>query len=319
MARRRRLGPEVQKWIRRTHMYLGIALAPWVVLYGVTAVLFNHSDWFTDSTRTEIDGAALRGELARLGLDPDAVADAALKVAARSAGDARALPASIEVDAEGFDGAGTPVRVGDARIVGGYTIDGVRAGSKERVRISLNGLGRGGSIRLRPAPGADKDTPAWARELDPDERDLLGAPDEATILEVATAAALAGGLELEDARVRRRPRIDLAVEDGSRWDARVDLDGEVDARPAADGGTSLRSQLLRLHLQHGDPGFAGARFAWALIVDAMGVSMVLWAISGLVMWWSIKKTRRAGAVALAGGLAGIAILGLLVLRAAGMA
>jgi len=310
-------------------MYLGIALAPWVVLYGVTAVLFNHSDWFTDSTRTEVDGAALREELARLGLDPDAVADAALAAAARDAGEARALPASIEVDAEALDAAasstttpapaGAPTRVGDARVVGGYTVDGVRAGTGERVRVSLDALGRGGSIRVRPAAAPDGRTPAWARELDPDARDLLGAPDEATVLEVATAAALAGGIELEDARVRRRPRIDLVVDDGSRWDARVALGGEVEARPAAEGGASLRSQLLRLHLQHGDPGFAGARFAWALIVDAMGISMVLWAVSGLVMWWSIKRTRRAGALALAGGLAGIAILGVLVLRAAGMA
>jgi hypothetical protein len=30
------------------------------------------------------------------------------------------------------------------------------------------------------------------------------------------------------------------------------------------------------------------------VVDAMFVSMVSWAISGLLMWWQVKRTRRWG-------------------------
>ena len=38
------------KTIRRIHMYLGLTLVPWLFLYGTTALLFNHGDWFTDRT-----------------------------------------------------------------------------------------------------------------------------------------------------------------------------------------------------------------------------------------------------------------------------
>lgn len=31
---------------RRIHLYLGLFFLPWFVMYGVTAVAFNHSEWF---------------------------------------------------------------------------------------------------------------------------------------------------------------------------------------------------------------------------------------------------------------------------------
>lgn len=31
---------------RRTHLYLGMVLIPWVLLYSLSTVLFNHRDWF---------------------------------------------------------------------------------------------------------------------------------------------------------------------------------------------------------------------------------------------------------------------------------
>ena len=44
---RKRLKSKVNKIIRRVHMYLGLVLVPWVILYGSTAILFNHGSWFT--------------------------------------------------------------------------------------------------------------------------------------------------------------------------------------------------------------------------------------------------------------------------------
>src|SRR5262245_56551193 len=31
---------------RRTHLYLGLLLLPWVTLYGVSTAIFNHRDYF---------------------------------------------------------------------------------------------------------------------------------------------------------------------------------------------------------------------------------------------------------------------------------
>ena len=43
---------------------------------------------------------------------------------------------------------------------------------------------------------------------------------------------------------------------------------------------------------------AGPRWVWAVVVDAMFVSMVFWGVSGLFMWWQIKRTRVVGAALL---------------------
>lgn len=43
--------------------------------------------------------------------------------------------------------------------------------------------------------------------------------------------------------------------------------------------------------------------AWAVTVDLFIVAAVLWALSGLWMWWEMKATRRWGAVSLAIGVA----------------
>jgi hypothetical protein len=32
--------------LRRVHLYLGLALAPWVVMYGLSSAVFTHGEWF---------------------------------------------------------------------------------------------------------------------------------------------------------------------------------------------------------------------------------------------------------------------------------
>ncbi|MCA9912754.1 MAG: hypothetical protein KC496_05380, partial [Anaerolineae bacterium] len=38
------------------------------------------------------------------------------------------------------------------------------------------------------------------------------------------------------------------------------------------------------------------RMFWSLIVDGMAFAMVTWGITGVIMWWQIKRTRMVGAV-----------------------
>ena len=56
--RRRKLSSRVNVWIRRIHLYSGFFMLPWVLLYGFTALLFNHPTYLTDS-KTEIEIFAL--------------------------------------------------------------------------------------------------------------------------------------------------------------------------------------------------------------------------------------------------------------------
>lgn len=56
----------------------------------------------------------------------------------------------------------------------------------------------------------------------------------------------------------------------------------------------LRRYLLRLHMAHGYPVEKNTRWFWVIAVDVMFVSMCFRGLSGVVMWWQIKRTRRIG-------------------------
>ena len=68
-----------------------------------------------------------------------------------------------------------------------------------------------------------------------------------------------------------------------------------------------------MHTTHHFPLRVGPLWFWALFEDLLGVTMVIWAISGLVMWWQIKRTRLAGVLSIAAalGLAAAVMLGTL--------
>ena len=65
--------------------------------------------------------------------------------------------------------------------------------------------------------------------------------------------------------------------------------------------------LMRLHTAHGYAGGA-ARVIWAIVVDAMAAAMVLWALSGIFMWWQKRSARRSGGIVLAGTVLGSIVL-----------
>jgi len=43
-GRHRKVANRVFKWVRRVHLYSGLALVPFVCLYGISGYLFNHPD-----------------------------------------------------------------------------------------------------------------------------------------------------------------------------------------------------------------------------------------------------------------------------------
>ena len=73
-------------------------------------------------------------------------------------------------------------------------------------------------------------------------------------------------------------------------------DGHVDInRFTGEDGFPLRQFLLRLHTSHGQPPHWNGRMFWSLAVDTMAIAMVCWGVSGVFMWWQIKRTRFSGA------------------------
>jgi hypothetical protein len=47
---------------------------------------------------------------------------------------------------------------------------------------------------------------------------------------------------------------------------------------------------------------------WAVLVDVVCAAIVLWVVSGLIMWWRLERTRLWGAVAVGGGIVSFALL-----------
>lgn len=250
--------------IRRVHLYLGLALLPFVALYGATALFFNHASWFRDIEERPLDAHIVaQSELVALGADPLALARAV-------------APTSIEPLEAHWEGSWTFESRGDGRVE----------------RLDVDPAGRGGRLLAWPEdskprtsmPGtiAASSLPTWreplalAGTLAP----RVGARDEALVL-------------------KRAPKLAIAyVENGqpllARWDP---ANGAI--RVVENGDHEPVELLLSLHKAHGSPGYVDARWWWSWIVDAMGFAMLAWAASGVVLWWSIRAVRRAGLVALA--------------------
>jgi hypothetical protein len=62
-------------WVRRVHLYLGLFLFPWAILYGVTAFLFNHPTAFDDRPTASFGRDALAGTPLEGPPDPQAIAE----------------------------------------------------------------------------------------------------------------------------------------------------------------------------------------------------------------------------------------------------
>jgi hypothetical protein len=60
--------------------------------------------------------------------------------------------------------------------------------------------------------------------------------------------------------------------------------------------------LERFHRRRGYATGYGLDTTWAVTVDLVIVALGAWVLTGLWMWWEMKATRRAGAVAAATGI-----------------
>ena len=275
-ASRRRYNASM-RFVRRVHMYFGLVLFPFVLIYGVSSLLFNHPGWLSESERRTLGPETLDG----LGLgEPGVMADRVLSVLGEEA------PA--------------PVRLLESlppRFEGQYVIDAENVGERMRYRIEADmALG---TVWTTPIPGAAEPSPL-----------ATGVPLPAAREHRALLARIGGDAGSDALTGRAAPDLTFGVLVGDeRWEVACNVyTGRVSARSLDAPGppTDARTFLTRLHTAHGYPGRVGARWVWAIIVDVTAALMIFWAASGLVMWWQMKPTRRGGAVALAAGM-GLAV------------
>lgn len=308
----RRAAKAVLLYVRRGHLYLGLFLLPWAVLYGVTAFLFNHPAAFSDQPTKTFGKDALRGTPMEDPPSPQAIAEQVVArlnethkpetpyaLAGRARFGREFAFATVKAD-------GSTVSVLLDVKTGTGTVRSAPVREKKEPEPAPFALGSAAPGRGGKRGGGPPRKGGGEVELDDPLRERVKAAVPA-ILERT-------GFPTGEVTVTSVPDVVFPVEaDGRTWTAKYDpKTGAVsgtpaDAKPEAELG--WRRFLLRLHTAHGYPGEASAKWFWALVVDAMAATMCFWGLSGLVMWWQVKSTRKAGAVVLALSAVAAAVLG----------
>jgi hypothetical protein len=306
----RRLRKHVVHWLRRGHLYFGLFLFPWAILYGVTAFLFNHPTVFSDRPFVSFGRGELAGTAIESWPNPDSLADELMVHVHRS------HP--------------TSKRTGPARFNRSVAFATIKSeGISTNLRLDVvNGVGSLRSSEVKEKPKTDKAPFARGKPGEPRGRGRMTEPAAPSADGIALERKLADefkaavpiilerkGFPPGDVTVTSVPEVVFSIEaEGKCWQATYNpITGSLSGVPAdsvEQQELSTRQLLLSFHVAHGYPGEMNAEWWWAVIVDAMAVIMCFWAFTGLVMWWQIKATRKAGLVVLILSAAAATALGI---------
>ena len=279
-----KLGRSALMTVRRIHLYSGIFMFPWVLLYGFTGWFFNHPRLFTADQVTTFAAADLSGDV--LTELPTATETAQAVV--------------DEMNLESFMIGGPEIKLLPDRTprYRGFLSYSVNTEDATH-QVTINPVTGSGEVRTTYVVPQDKSSAeskinplANVRRIPMPAGGLTqiqsGVPGILKQLELPAGEAFSG---------RRSASLVFAAEaDGVPCLVTYNVaDGQItsvreDDRPTMDSKTFLQ----RLHLARMYSPDWDVRWLWALLVDAMFVSMVFWGVSGLMMWWQVKRTRVLG-------------------------
>ena len=316
---RRRWISDVLFWIRRTHLYFGIFLFPWAVMYGVTGFLFNHPLAFSDLkarsfSQSDWSETDLAQPLSAVEIARDVVE--ALK---------KRSPEAANYKLVDPDQAAFVQEIVSASV------------KSEGLQTTLffDVLGRGGSIHFSPtkensviekppfavgvsSASGSKNTKKKNSLSEADSQDveklILENPLPERYKQAIPILLTKLGYATGEVKVGFIPDLSFHLEaDGKKWVARYNvLQGSVTGRPLdldpPGERLTVRRFLTKLHKTHAYPYSIGAQWFWAVFVDLMSGVMLFWGVSGLLMWWQIKRTRSAGLLLM---IASVVIAGIL--------
>ncbi|MFN5290660.1 MAG: hypothetical protein ACK5E4_11300 [Planctomycetia bacterium] len=295
-------------WIRRLHMYSSLVMLPWVILYAVTAMLFNHPTWFGDAPYVSYGPSDLHCTTLVKKEDLQSIAQKVVEVYASSHDNKGGMKLTSKV---------TPR----------YSRDFAFAVCKrdgEETSILLDVVGNYGTVRTQPVVAPKKETPApfavgksntgFTRQGSSALPKSDSAPEKIEVPDGLHEKFLAAiPVILEKTRmpggaitVTSVPDLIFSVEfDGQPWQAQFNaLTGSLQGRLLSEvqpAELGWRRFLLRLHTMHGFNGGMGPRWFWSTLVDVVSLAMLFWACSGVWMWWQVRSTRWPGVTLLAAG------------------
>jgi len=110
------------------------------------------------------------------------------------------------------------------------------------------------------------------------------------------------GIEPGISRVQRIPDLifDLTSEDAEYRVSYNLTNGNYRINDLSKRKFKINYFLVNIHQEHGYPvsGFS-VKWLWVFFADTLSILMIVWAISGIVMWYKMKKLFTIGAVLLA--------------------
>jgi len=280
--------------LRRVHLYLGLLLLPWAVLYGVTAFLFNHPAAFSDQPTVQFGREAVAGTPMESVPSPREQAEQV--IAKLNDLHKPAVPYTLGA--------------GEAKYNREFAFATAKADGRT-VSVLIDPRTGAGTVRSNPdKPKPDLAKPPFTHTPPPAPPTspttwadpIRLSPSLPERVKAAIPVILERtGFTADNVVVTSVPDLVFPIEaDGKTWTATYNATtGTVTGGPPeVVPGPTWRQYLLRLHSAHGYPGETNARWGWAVVVDVMAVVLVFWGLSGLVMWWQVKATRVAGAVVL---------------------
>lgn len=274
----------VLRVVRRIHMYLGLFLVPWLFIFGISGVLFNHPNIGEKVQGRPVPAPVLESKTGFTAWDARGLAQQIVATL-------NAQNANVGYQ---LDNAVVPEFHGPALLSAEYD---------QGRHTALVDVGRGRAfIITREARPGSGDAP-FKQHLEIEGRSVKDVEGQ--------VSGLLASLDLDaraplKANPRIAPELRFAMRDASGEAYHVTYDAgtaKLSGRPARSWSPVGMSQLLTLlHTTHHYTPKVGFRWAWAFFQDILGLAMAFWAISGMAMWWQLKATRIAGIISIAAAL-----------------
>ena len=267
--------------VRRVHLYLGLWLLPWLCFYGLSGVLFNHPGLF-ESVQAR-----------RLAAD-----DFAQSVA-------WSAPRAAQSVVSALNGAQPQTSTGEryrldpsyAPRFAGYTM--LTAPAPDGRYTLFVHIERGVGVLVHRTPPQPVSTRFERLQLELPELSTAAVERAASGLLQRQGLPVLAELRA-DPKVSPTLRLRVLDEQDQAWNLEYDsYSGAVTGRLQATPPTLGIAQLFStLHTTHHFPLRPGPLLVWALFQDLLGAAMVLWSLTGIVMWWQLKPVRLLGGFAL---------------------
>jgi hypothetical protein len=269
------------KLIRRIHLYLGLFLVPWVLLYGITGILLNHPSLLSGIDERNANPGELKNILA-----PDFPTPLEA---------ARQIIDTLNKNPDIGNGSFTLVNENKARYINGLDIN--FTDNKIRYDLAVNPGSDQGTIRLIPEKSQPESPLGNLKQL---------AIFDSTREKIKDGALkIIGRPELTKEQLGWfwGPQIEFEMQArGKIWKVQYNYGRrDIQAKPQAGllATNGVREFLIRMHRTHAYPQTFDSRFFWALMVDLTGFFFITWAITGILMWWQMRAVRFYGSVIVA--------------------